>query len=274
VKFTKLVLGLTLSTLSVTASPVTDDTGRTLDLDQSARRVIALSPHTAELLTYVGGDSHLLAAPEYGGSLPAHTLKISALGGIDRERTLQLQPDLVLAWDSGNRPSDLAWLEKQGIPVFRSEPHDMAAIAANLRAIGQLVGLAQAGELAARRFEKNLEAICLGTGQQEVYLAVWDKPALSVGGEHWLNGALRHAQMRNTFAEVPKGVFPVEREALFDKSELLQIVPGNAGKGTEAQRLYLPQLSRPGPAILQAVERLCEHQRPSSNRGTENVIPQ
>jgi iron complex transport system substrate-binding protein len=273
VKFTKLVFGLAFSTLNVTAATVTDDTGRTLDLEQPAQRVIALSPHTAELLMYLNGGSHLLAAPAYGGSLPPHTRTINTLGGIDRERTLQLLPDLVLAWDSGNRQSDLAWLEKQGIPIFRSEPRNMAAIAANLRAIGKLVGLSHQGELAARRFEESLETSCAGAGQQEVYLAVWDTPALSVGGEHWLNSALRHAQLRNTFAEVPKGVFPVEREALFDKSELMQIVPGTAGTGTEAQRLYLPQLSRPGPAILQAVERLCEHHRPSSDRGPENVIP-
>ena len=254
-----LSLALYVLSSSPFAGAVTDDTGAVMQLGKPATRIIALSPHTAELLLEAGGHRQLIAAPGNIDKLPAHTLRIGTLGGIDREQLLQLQPDLVLAWASGNRSSDLAWIERQGIPVYRSEPRNMAAIATALRAIGTLIGQPGRGGLVAQAFERRLRNACRNQPVRETYVAIWDRPALSVGGNHWLSDALKHAKLSNTYAAVSRGVFPVEREALLEKAELLQVVP-RAADSKAPNRVYQAQLSRPGPALARAIEQLCHAQ--------------
>ena len=54
--------------------------------------------------------------------------RVGGLAGIDREGLLAARPDLVVAWESGNPPGLLAWLERRGIAVYRSEPRRLADV--------------------------------------------------------------------------------------------------------------------------------------------------
>ncbi len=220
-----------------------------------ARRVVSLAPHTTELVLAAGGQERLVAAVPADAPLPSGVLRLSAIGGLDRERLLALRPDLVVAWTSGNRPADLAWLRRQGIPVYASEPRDLARIAEDIRALGRLMGTRARAEQAARRFLATLARGCARAPAREVYVDIWDHPAMSLGGRHWLNDALTRAGLRNTFAQVDRGVFSVEREALMARGALprLQLRDG-VPLGARA-------LGRPGPAVAGAVQQLCRQRR-------------
>ena len=244
-------LGLLLGCMvlaPVAANTILDDTGRSLPQYPIAQRVVTLSPHATELLLAAGGQALLVGAARYSVKLPTHIPVISTLGGVDREQLLQLQPDLVIAWASGNRASDLFWLQQQGIRVFRSEPQNLPQIATSIRSIGQLIGHTQQASQAADSFLYALQQACPTTAKRAVYVSVWDKPAMSIGGRHWLNDVLHHAGLHNTYQALTQGIFSVEAESLASQQDLPSI---------KLDSLPDHQLSRPGPQLLDAVRNLC-----------------
>ena len=116
-------------------------------LQSPARRIVALAPHLAEL-AYAAGAGASLVGVVRGSDYPAAAARVPVVGdaaGLDFERVLALQPDLVLGWLSGNRPSDIARLERLGLPVFLSEPRRLRDVPATLRRLGALGGTPSAG---------------------------------------------------------------------------------------------------------------------------------
>lgn len=240
---------------------VADDNGDPVSLSGTARRIVTLAPHLTELTISAGAGAQLVAVSP--GS-PPHPVsdslpRIGGPGGLDRERLLTLRPDLVLAWRSGNRATDIDWLKRQGIAVYQSEPARLRDIADTIGHIGVLSGNRSAAAAAATSFLDKLVAACDNTSNREVYFSIWDKPAITIGARHWLNDALRLAGARNTYADIERGAFPVETEARVAKSGLLRIKThgqDSAYSVTEAE------LARPGAALPAAIARLCQRIRP------------
>jgi len=221
----------------------------------AATRVISLAPHTTEMIIAAGGRERLLAAVPADAPLPHGVVALSVVGGIDREQLLTLNPDLVVAWRSGNRPADIAWLRDQGVPVFLSEPGDLEEIAADIRAIGRRLGTQQTAEAAARRFLARLQTPCAELPEREVYVQIWDRPAMSIGGAHWLNDALSRVRLRNTFEDLALPVFAVDRESVLSREGLSRLaLRSDSPLGSKL-------LGRPGPALAEGVERLCSQQQ-------------
>lgn len=244
--------------VSVAAQTIQDDLGNVLHTAPVAQRIVTLSPHTTEIIQFIGADDLLVAAADFSPNVPDSVPRISAFGGIDRELILQLAPDLVVAWASGNKPGDLVWLEKQGIRVYRSEPVHLSQLSESMRSIGMLVDRRNEAEQAALRFELALSQACQRERSREVYLSIWHKPAMTVGGSHWLNDVLHHAGMHNTYAAIQYGVFSVGRESLFTKQNLLHLSSYPLPDKNVMNRKIIDALSRPGPAIIQAIQHLCQ----------------
>lgn len=237
---------------TVGAATIVDDSGATLALSPPAQRIVTLSPHATELVIAAGAQRHLIAAADDATELPTRILRLSTLGGIDRERLLEFSPDLVVGWSSGNRPADLAWIRAQGIRLYQSEPKDLENIAKTLRDIGRLAGTAGTAGAAARAFEHAVNHACDAQhGTQTVYLAVWEKPAMSLGGRHWLNDVLRHAHRHNLYRWVQRGVFPIEPEARAAQRRVPTLELEN---NTALSQL----LTRPGPHLAEAIAALCQ----------------
>ena len=222
-----------------------------------AQRVITLAPHATDLVQAIGGQHRLIAAATHAtDDLPSHIMRINTYGGLDRELILQLAPDLVIAWTSGNRPSDLAWLAAQDIPIYHSEPYALADLADQMRAIGELTGLTATAEQAADDYLRKLQTHCMSLSPTETYLQIWSRPAMSVGGHHWLNDVLRYAGLRNTYAAVQRGIFSVETESLFSKRQILR-VSSNQEVQTNPRSIWVPNMGRPSPSILNVIQTLC-----------------
>ncbi|MCW5622952.1 MAG: ABC transporter substrate-binding protein, partial [Burkholderiales bacterium] len=183
-----------------------DDRGKTLDAGVAARRVVALSPHLAELLHEIGAGTDLVGVVR-GADFPEAVKQVVQVGdasGIDLERVLALRPDLVLAWESGNRASDLARLEAMGLRLFVSEPRDLSAVPSTLRRLGRLSGREQAGEQAAAAFEARLRVLrARATASVPTFVQIWDSPLMTISGEHLISQALHHCGGDNVFAALP-----------------------------------------------------------------------
>lgn len=225
---------------SAPAQQVTDDRGRTLDAGAAARRVVALAPHLAELLHEIGAGTDLVGVVR-GADFPEAVKQVAQVGdasGIDLERVLALRPDLVLAWESGNRASDLARLEALGLRLFVSEPRDLSAVPSTLRRLGRLSGREQAGEQAAAAFEARLHVLrARAAAPVPTFVQIWDKPLMTISGEHLISQVLRHCGGDNVFAALPAPAASVALESVLVRDPAVILVlapPGRAGEWTAA----------------------------------------
>ncbi len=249
------------------AERVEDDLGRQVSLQQPAKRILTLSPHATELVVAAGAGGHLAAVASGGtpGGVPDALPRIGGPGGVDREAVLALQPDLIVGWHSGNRAGDLEWITANGIALYLSEPRTLPDIAASIRDIGKLSDTRAKAEGAARRFEQAMRTPCADLKPVPVYLTVWERPPMTVGGRHWINAVLDAAGFRNGLAHIDRGVFPIAPEAERAYATLPRISLVRGGDGND---VLADVLSRPGPRLTKAVQMLCEKRLSLTDAGT------
>ena len=262
-----IAVGLLFIAVDAGAVVVDDDLGHRVMLSDEARRIVTLAPHATELVIAAGLGQALVGVAA-GGAPPAALDKlprVGTAGALDREALKALQPDLVVGWYSGNRVTDLAWIKRNGIALYLSEPSSLQQIADSIRALGMLGGSTPTAMRNAAAFERSLRTDCADLPIQELYVEVWNQPAMTVGGRHWINAALAAAGYRNRFGDVPLGVFTIAEEARFANRDVPRVSLIRTFDSSHRDKLA-KLLSLPGPRLGHAIQMLCERRLGSQSR--------
>ena len=171
-----------------------------------AQRIVALAPHIVESLYEIGAGDRIVATVDYA-DYPAAALEIPRIGGyhgIQMEKVLELQPDLIIVWKNGNRREDIEKLERLGLPVAYSETSNVADIAKELRYFGELTGQTKEAEKAAAEFTQTLTKITQ-TYQSRAKLSgfyqLWPEPMRTVNKNTWIHELMTRCGLTNVFAE-------------------------------------------------------------------------
>lgn len=275
--WTAVLLGF-LSLPAAAAVSVTDDANRTVSLAAPARRIVSLAPHTTELLFAAGAGPYVVGVTEFS-DYPAEAKKITSVGNgvtLDLERILQLKPDLIVGWNNGNAGAQLVKFEELGIPLYKSDPHDFAAIAASMERLSRLAGTDTTGKQAAETFRarwQNLEATYRGRPVLRVFYQVWRSPLMTLNDAATPSAALRLCGGQNIFGKLPMIAPTVSVEAVLKEDP--DVVMGGSGGNTDPLAMWrkFPTMkavarnnlvlidgeliNRSGPRILDGVEALC-----------------
>jgi len=209
---------------------VTDDDGRQIRLEQPATRVISLAPSMTELLFAAGAGSALVGVSEYS-DYPPEALDIPIIGRFDlinTEAILAMQPDLVVAWRSGNPRAAVQRLIDLGLNVYVGEPTTLESIPDHLQRLATLAGTGQTGDAAARALRQRLEVMRTtyrGSPPLRVFYQVWNEPLISVGGREIINDVITLCGGVNIFAD--QGLAPkVSIEAVLQRRPQVIIASG------------------------------------------------
>ena len=256
-----------------------DDRGRSIRLEHFARRIISLSPNITELV-YAAGAGDRLVGVSSRSDYPAAAKSVAEIGGaagLDLERIVMLQPDLVIAWRSGNA-ADIDKLEKLGLPVFVTEAARLEDIPRLLRLTGQLAATSTQAESAARAYETELQQIkrnYAGRQRISVFLLIWHQPLMTVNGSHIISDIINLCGGVNIFASASILAPVISAESLLqaDPQAIISGVLPESGVG-ELLPQQFPQiravrnkhlffvhpdlLHRQTPRMLQAVKMVCE----------------
>ena len=201
---------------------VTDDTGSTVTLAAPAQRIVALSPHATELLYAAGAGGALVGAVQHS-DYPAVARDLPRVGqydALDYERIVDLHPDLVVAWGSGNGSRALDRLRDLGLTVYVSEPRSLDAIPRTIEDLGRLAGTAgQARQRADafRRRRMRLQRHYSDRTPVSVFLEIWHEPLMTVGGPQMISRVIRLCGGRNVFSGLSSLAPTVTREAVLAK---------------------------------------------------------
>lgn len=255
--------------------------GGDLILQKPAARIVSLSPHLTENLFAVGAGSKLVGAVDYSDYPPAaqQVPRVGSYDRVDLERIVALKPDLVLAWHTGNSPASLEKLRALGIPVWATEPGDIAAIADQLEQLGRMAGTARTAKIAAQDFRKRLAKIqrqAAAKPKVRVFYQVWKSPLMTVAGPQLISQAIELCRGKNVFASLA-GLSPTvsieavlaerpqvivasgmdtERPEWLDDWRQWKSIPAAAG----GHLYFIPPhlLQRHTPRLLEGLEQLCE----------------
>ncbi|SCZ50747.1 iron complex transport system substrate-binding protein [Thiohalomonas denitrificans] len=275
-----LAVVLLLFAARAPAVSATDDAGRTVSLEQPAERIVSLSPHGTELLFAAGAGDRVVGVVSYS-DYPAAAGKIPRVGGydaLDLETILALQPDLVVGWESGNGPDVLERLESLGLTLFVTEPRRLEQVPASIEKLGRLAGSDAMARQAADHFQNRLQAITDDYSQRpaiSVFYQVWDRPLMTVGGDHLISRIIERCGGRNVFAELSELAPTISEEGVITANPRVIIASGmgeerpewlddwHRWKSIDAvarnQLHFIPPdlLQRPTPRALEGAERLC-----------------
>ena len=260
---------------------VIDSTGATLTLGQPAQRIVSLTPHLTELLFAVGAGEQLVGTVDYS-DYPAAALKIPRVGAynsISFEAIVNLSPDLVLAWRSGNGGEMIARLRALGLPVYVDEPDSLAAIGASLSNFGQLAGTEPEAERAMMQYQHKLLELRRRYSQQRplsVFYQIWNDPLLTINGEHLISNVIKLCGGRNVFASAVPLVPKLSVESVIALNPQVIVASGEEVQRREwlkaweawplldavkSGRLYFVPaslLQRHTPRLLEGAELLCQ----------------
>ena len=153
---------------------------QTIDAKQ-IKKIIALSPHSVEMLYAIGAGDRIIATLEYS-DYPEAALAIPRIGnftGIQIEKVVELQPDLIIAWKSGNKAADLKKLESLGFKLFYSHPKNIGEISQELIRLGEITGLSQQALIAAKNLaekHQQIKARYFNKEKVSVFYQLWHDP--------------------------------------------------------------------------------------------------
>ena len=203
-----VLCGLGITKTSVASITLLQANGETLILPGPARRIITLAPNLAELVFAAGAGEHLIAVVEYS-NFPAQVAEKPRVGDafrIDLERIMELNPDLVIAWKSGNPQTALQKLTRLGITVWQIEithPEEIADVVDNIsRAAGtEIVGGAVALQL--RNRLAGLQQLNADKPPVDYFYQIASRPLYTINGLHIISRSLAICGGQNVFSDLP-----------------------------------------------------------------------
>lgn len=276
-----LALLLALSVQAQATVSAVDDSGQNISLTAPATRIVSLAPNITELLFHIGAGSQIVGVVSYS-DFPPETTKIASVGDynqLDIETILKLQPDLILAWESGNSAEDLAKLEALGLTVYRSESKTLEDIAAAMRQFAILTGHTESGAAQSAAFLEGTRSLQKRYQDQKplrVFYQIWGDPIYTVNGQHLISHLINQCGGTNIFTELETLAPVVTTESVIERNPqviIAGVYPGpapewfgdwNKWSGIEAVKnshLYTidtNHISRMGPRILLGLEAMCE----------------
>jgi iron complex transport system substrate-binding protein len=276
VKFLLLVLFVVNANAAVS---VTDDYGNVVRLSKPATRIVSLSPHLTELLYAAGAGGKVVGAVEYS-DYPAEARALPRVGsdfGIDLEHVLALRPDLVVAWPNAGSVKAVDRIAGVGVPVFRSEPRELDDIPRTLERLGVLSGEENQAAHAAADFRAGVAELkrrYQGRATVRVFYQVWDRPIVTVNGQHLISKIIRLCGGENVFAGLPVIAPEINREAVLradpdvivasganqDRPSWLdewKALPLRAAAHGQLYGVARDLIQRPTPRILEGAARMC-----------------
>ncbi|MGZ5430365.1 MAG: ABC transporter substrate-binding protein [Thermoanaerobaculia bacterium] len=244
------------------------------------RRVVALAPSAAEILFALGAAPRVVGVPDFTDDLPEAAGK-ARVGGFapDLERVVSLAPDLVVISKDGTDRAAYEKLEALGLTVVVTSGTTLAGVLEDVARVGHALGEddhARAFVLSLTKRIAAAEALGRAHSRARALALIWPDPPVAAGAGTFVGDVVARAGFTNVVPE-SAGDWPrVSFETLAAWNPDLVIRPetpenaeafarafGDARwrlvKAVSAGRVVvLPGslLERPGPRLVEALERL------------------
>jgi len=170
------------------------------------QRIIALAPHIVESLYAIGAGQQIIGTTSHA-DYPKGAEDILQIGNYARlqiEKIIQLKPDVIIAWKTGNPTDDLARLEKYQLKVIYSDPQTLEDVAKELIMLGKITGREAAANAIADQYLTRLQKIRQTYANQSkisVFYELWSRPLRTVANKAWPQQQIELCGASNPFSD-------------------------------------------------------------------------
>jgi iron complex transport system substrate-binding protein len=277
-----LLLGFALAVTAANAEPVTvrDAFGRLVTIASPPQRIVTVFSSNTELVAALGLADRIVgidAFTRYPPEIKNRPL-IGGRLGMSVDATVALNPDLVIVTPARQAAFQLVDpMERLGIPIIVLMQRDVPEIFANLRLLGQALGVPDRGEAVAAALEHRLsETTERVRGQPEPRVVmirgrVGNGLLLVAQANTYTGDAITRAGGR--FALADSNIAQVSPEAIFDADPDILLYAGSqrelddlvgepwwsrlrAVRSHRAYAVSRAELLVPGPRTIDGVEHL------------------
>lgn len=260
---------------------ITDDFGNTITLEKAAERIVSLAPSNTEILFAIGAGDAVIGVTTYD-DFPLEVLEIEKIGdfnGINLERIIELQPDLVVNYGDGIT-EETQRLVEAGITIVGFEPESIEEIVETINRIGVLTGKSkEADALVKEMLNKEAELLVKieGLDKKKVFYEIWHEPLMAAGPGSFVDQLITLAGGTNIASDAESEYPQFDLEQLIERNPEVYLTANDLPEKTadsikqrpgfenldavKNNQIYLLDgniLSRPGPRIIQALELLIE----------------
>ena len=242
-------------------------------------RIVSLSPHLAELVFAIGAGDMLVGVSAYT-DYPDAAAKLPVVGdafGLDQERLAVIQPDVLLAWDSGTPVHVIDDIRARGFRVEVITTTGIGDISTALKQLGELTGHAHEADAVIHEFEDSLQKLMVQYSDAKpisVFYQIAKRPLYTVNAEHYVSELIEVCGGTNVFADLG-GLAPlIGVEAVLQRNPEVIMASTDAGPGAflewqrwpdlaanrYANQFLMPadEIGRATPRLLVAAEAMCD----------------
>ena len=265
---------------------LTDDAGRSVVLEAAPARVLPLAPNLTELVAAAAGVERL-AAVSQSDTFPPGVAELETFTSfpLDFERIVELAPDLVLASSDVNTVSQADRLAELGFPSFVFTFDEVADVPRALRQLDAILGTREGGRVATD-IERRVAFVgqtVAGFVPPRVLLLAGDDALYAFGRDSYASELVRLAGGENlTDGYDGAAAQPGEEDVIRMGPEVIVVLAGddyNPGDLLEKHPTFftLPAMqtgrvygldpdlvSRPGPRIVEGLERIARLLHPTA----------
>ena len=271
--------GRTASQAAGQTMTITDGVGREVIVQKNPERIVSLAPANTEILFALGLGDKVFGVTEicnYPGEAQGKE-KVGGYQGIDLEKVISIDPDLILAEDL-HKTDVVPALEDLGFTVLVMRPHDLKETEEAIELIGKITGTGDRAAEIVNDMELRAKAITDLTGTLDVsqlprvLYAMYHEPIYTIGTNTFIHEMIMKAGGTNIAAFAGEGWPTLSLEQVISLNPQVVIVDNEASllalnsdfrlAGLDAfknGRVYLinPDLtSRQGPRIIEGLERM------------------
>lgn len=252
-----LILSLVVGSINAWCFPVTvrDEVGRLITVNKEPQRIISTAPNVTEILFALGlgdkvvGVTTFCNYPEEAKSKE----KIGTFQSPNIEKILSLKPDLIVA-TGGVQRQFVERMEKMGIPVYVSYPHDLNEVLKSIYRIGVITGAEKkAKELLFDlkfRIAKVTSKVSKAKSKPKVFFELWHEPLMSAGPGSFIDDLIKKAGGIN-IAQDAKTAYPIFSLEQLIKEDPDVIIGAESSMGGKP---VVAVTNRPGWDALRAVK--------------------
>jgi iron complex transport system substrate-binding protein len=271
----------------VSSRSFVDDAGRKIYMAKPPARIVSLAPSLTELLFAMGAGSQVAGVTQFCDFPPEASRKPKVgYANPSLETLVELQPDLILAPREFLKPDLIASLDNLKIPIFIVADQTVEDIFSHIQTIGRMVDHQAEAAALGMDLRKQIAAIkerAQGQLPVRVLYVLNSQPLITVGPGSFIDQLIGFAggvnvaaksgtpyprlSMETVLLEDPEVlIFPVGQAEGISESEQQswqQWSGLSAIKQGRVHRIPADLLNRPGPRIVQGLERLAAMLHPS-----------
>jgi iron complex transport system substrate-binding protein len=274
--------------------PSADRTDAGIAAPSNELRVVTLAPHLAELVYAAGAGDTLVAVSAYS-DYPTEVAALPIIGDafvVDQELLALIQPDILLAWQSGTPRRVVGELAQQGyrIEIIRTQSLEDVALA--LEAIGRMTGSFATAARAAAEYRNGLATLAQRYAEAEpvsVFYQIQKRPLYTISGDHYVSELISICGGQNIFSDLENLAPLVSVESVIERNPEILLVSSDSEEDAlnewnrwpemAANRfgnryvIQADEIGRPTPRLLLAGEALCKALEQGRVNRKKNTLP-